>query len=214
MRTATAFFLALGILLSSASMAQDRSMDENVVRGLDNEERLAALQRDLPALDRLWSDQFTVNAPNNQVVVGKRAVLDTFVRAGVINFSVFERQIEYVRVDGAFVTIMGLETVQPVADAPTAGLVAGQSIKRRFTNIWKNETGTWRLSLRHANVIPTGRRSPTYLRAATREQRQLAGSGYRQTAKLMLRVPHPRSGNTGVYGYRAIVAPAFVGLAR
>lgn len=53
MRTATAFFLALGILLSSASMAQDRSMDENVVRGLDNEERLAALQRDLPALGTL-----------------------------------------------------------------------------------------------------------------------------------------------------------------
>ena len=88
------------------------------MRGLDNEERLAALKRDLPALDRLWSDQFTVNAPNNQVVVGKRAVLDTFVRAGVINFSVFERQIEFVRVDGTFVIIMGLETVQPIADAP------------------------------------------------------------------------------------------------
>jgi hypothetical protein len=128
-------------------------MDENVVRGLDNEERLAALKRDLPALERLWSDQFTVNAPNNQVVVGKRAVLDTFVRAGVINFSVFDRQIEFVRVDGAFVVIMGLETVQPIADAPAAGLVAGQTVRRRFTNVWKNEAGTWRLWLRHANVI-------------------------------------------------------------
>ena len=155
MTTATAFLFALSILLSTGSMAQDRSMDENVVRGLDNEERLAALNRDLPALDRLWSDQFTVNAPNNQVVVGKRAVLDTFVRAGVINFSVFERQIEFVRVDGIFVIIMGLETVQPIADAPAAGLVAGQTIRRRFTTIWTNEGGTWQLSLRHANVIAT-----------------------------------------------------------
>jgi hypothetical protein len=25
---------------------------------------------------------------------------------------------------------------------------------RRFTTIWKNEIGTWRLFVRHANVIP------------------------------------------------------------
>jgi hypothetical protein len=135
--------------------AQDRISDEHYVRSLDDEERIAALMRDVPALERLWSEQFAVNAPNNQVVVGRRAVLDTFVRAGVINFSSFERQIEFIRADGAFVVIMGLETVQPVSDAPSAGLVAGQTIKRRFTNIWKNEAGTWRLFVRHANVMPS-----------------------------------------------------------
>lgn len=31
----------------------------------------------------------------------------------------------------------------PVADAPAAGLVAGRTTKRRFTNVWKNEGGTW-----------------------------------------------------------------------
>ena len=56
---------------------------------------------------------------------------------------------------GRAADVVGLETVQPIADAPAEGLVAGQTIKRRFTNIWKNETGTWRLSLRHANVIAT-----------------------------------------------------------
>jgi hypothetical protein len=44
--------------------------------------------------------------------------------------------------------------VQPISDAPSAGLVAGQAIKRDFTNVWKNEAGTWRLFVRHANVIP------------------------------------------------------------
>jgi hypothetical protein len=71
-------------------MAQGQRADEEHVRALDEEERIAALRRDIPALERLWSDQFAVNAPNNQVVVGRRAVLDTFVRAGVINFSTFE----------------------------------------------------------------------------------------------------------------------------
>src|SRR5207248_156345 len=48
----------------------------------------------------------------------------------------------------------GLETVEPVSDAPSAGLVAGRTITRRFTNIWRNEAGTWRLFVRHANVLP------------------------------------------------------------
>ena len=154
MRIATALFLLLSSLLWTVAMAQDHNSDEELVRSLDDQERIAALNRDGAALERLWSEQFILNAPNNQVVVGKRAVLDTFVRAGIINFSTFERQIEFVRADGAFVIIMGLETVQPVSDAPSAGLVAGQAIKRRFTNVWKNEAGTWRLFVRHANVIP------------------------------------------------------------
>ena len=136
-------------------MAHERMSDEQRVRTLDNEERLAALQRDIPALERLWSEHLSVNAPNNQVVAGRHAVLDAFVHSGVINFATFERHIEFLRVDGPFVIIMGLETVQPSSDAPSAGLVAGQTIGRRFTNIWKKEEGTWRLFVRHANVIPS-----------------------------------------------------------
>lgn len=151
--------LSVLVLLSwgtwAEAQAQRRMSDEELVRSLDDQERAAALKRDVAALERLWSDQFTVNAPNNQVVIGKAAVLDTFVHAGVINFSSFERQIEFVRVDGGFAIIMGLETVRPISDAPSAGLVAGQAVRRRFTNIWKKEAGTWRLFARHANVIPT-----------------------------------------------------------
>ena len=154
MRTTLAALLLLTMSLWTVAMAHDRRSDEDHVRSLDDQERIAALKRDIPALERLWSEEFIVNAPNNQVVVGRRAVLETFVRAGVINFSIFERQIELIRADGPFVVIMGLETVEPVSDAPSAGLVAGRTITRRFTNIWRNEAGTWRLFVRHANVIP------------------------------------------------------------
>jgi ketosteroid isomerase-like protein len=141
-------------VLGTVAMPQDRNSDEELVRLRDDQERIAALKRDISALEGLWSEQLVVNAPNNQVVIGKRAVLATFVGSGVINFSKFERQIEFVCVDGSFVFIMGLETVQPISDAPSAGLVAGQAVNRRFTNVWKNEAGTWRLFARHANVIP------------------------------------------------------------
>jgi ketosteroid isomerase-like protein len=150
-----ALVLCLTTSLGEGVMTQAHDSVENIVRQLDDQERVAALDRDVPALRRLWSEQFTVNAPNNQVVTGRQAVLDTFVGAGVINFSKFERQIEFVRVDGHFVFIMGLETLVPVADAPAAGLIAGRTARRRFTNIWKDEDGTWRLYARHANVIPS-----------------------------------------------------------
>ena len=62
----------------------------------------------------------------------------------------FERKSESVRVDGDLAIIMGAETVRPTAGAP----MAGQTIQRRFTNIWRRGDRTWRLYARHANVLP------------------------------------------------------------
>jgi ketosteroid isomerase-like protein len=134
-------------------MAHNSTSEEASVRALDDQERIAALKRDTVALERLWSDDFVVNAPNYEVSVGKRAALDAFVRGGIINFSSFERQIEFSRTDGDFTFIMGLETLVPLTDAPSFGLKAGRPTQRRFTNIWKRESSTWRLYARHANVI-------------------------------------------------------------
>lgn len=150
-RSAFSILLLLTVGTSTGARAQSRTSDEETVRSLDDLERIAALKRDIPALERLWSEQFTVNAPNNRIVIGKRAVLDTFVHAGVINFSSFERKIEFIRVDGDLAIIMGAETVRPIGDAP----MAGQTVHRRFTNIWKKGDGTWRLFARHANMIPS-----------------------------------------------------------
>ena len=153
MRNTLTLLLLVGLPLG-VSMEQNRIADEERVRALDDEERIAALKRDVPTLERLWSEHLTVNAPNHQVVVGRRATLDTFVHTGIINFSRFDRKIEFIRADGDFVFIMGLETVTPIGNAPSAGLIAGRTIERRFTNIWKKEGPAWRLFARHANVIP------------------------------------------------------------
>lgn len=148
--------MLVGFVQGSIVMAQERETDEQRVRALDDQERIAARERDLAALERLWSEHFTVNAPNNEVVVGRQAVLDTFVHSGIIDFETFDRRIEFIRAEGPFVIIMGLETVKPRTDAPGAGLAAGRTIERRFTNIWRKEGATWRLFARHANVITSG----------------------------------------------------------
>ncbi len=153
MRRVTVPLLAMFLIAGGRAVAQNVASDEATVRSFDDQERIAALNRDTVELERLWSDDFVVNAPNNKVAVGKRSALDAFVRSGVINFSSFERLIEFIHVDGDFAFIMGLETLVPLSDAPSFGLKAGQPTQRRFTNIWKREGGTWRLYARHANVI-------------------------------------------------------------
>ena len=148
MKTMALLVLPLLMVLAGGSPAQGQSPAEARVRALDDEERIAALKRDTTALERLWSDQFVANGPNNKVVADKRALMNALVPR-----SSYVRQIEFVRVDGDFAFIMGSETLVAVKDAPGVGLVAGQPTRRRFTNVWKREGDTWRLYARHANVI-------------------------------------------------------------
>jgi ketosteroid isomerase-like protein len=141
--------LFLGCVSSDMATQAQVSAEGETIRSLDDQERTALLNRDIAGLERLWSDQLTVNAPTNQVVVGKSAVL-ALVKRGLIHYSSFERKTEFIRVDGNVAVVMGAETVQPIGDAP----MAAQTIQRRFTHIWKKEGTTWRLIARHANVVP------------------------------------------------------------
>jgi ketosteroid isomerase-like protein len=120
---------------------------EQTIRALESRTRAAVVNRDRSTLEELWSDRLTVNAPNNQVARGKSTVLALFDQ-GVIDYSQFDATIESVSVDGDVVVIMGSETVRPIRNAP----MAGRTVFRRFTNIWKLEPAGWRLAYRHANV--------------------------------------------------------------
>jgi ketosteroid isomerase-like protein len=150
-RTITTLLSLLFVTPYAGAQAPGRdSAAEATVRALDDQERLAALNQDYAALERLWSEHVIVNAPLNQILPNRSALLDHF-RKGMTTRSSFERSIEQVRVDGDMAIVMGAETIKPIGNAPRAG----QTVHRRFTNIWKKEGGTWRLWARHANnVIP------------------------------------------------------------
>jgi ketosteroid isomerase-like protein len=125
------------------------SATEATVRALDDQERRAALDHDYAALERLWSEHFLVNAPTNTILPNRSAVLEHF-RKGMTTRSSYERSVEHVRVDGDIAIVMGAETLKPTDQAP----FAGQTVQRRFTNIWKKEKDNqWRLWARHANWI-------------------------------------------------------------
>jgi ketosteroid isomerase-like protein len=122
--------------------------DEKTIRSLEEQEVIAVLNEDIPALERLWSDQMVVNNPQNGITATRADVIDR-VRRGLIRYSSFERRIEALRFSGDVAIVMGAETVvrkggPPGSDAP---------IHRRFTNIWKRSGSTWHSIARHANVV-------------------------------------------------------------
>ena len=121
---------------------------EAEIRQIDNEEATAVLTADLLTLETLWADDFTVNGPNNQILKGKKNALE-LVKSGIIDYSSFEREHEAVLLYGDTAIMMGLETVKPKGNSP----FAGQTLRRRFTNIWMKQNGRWLLIARQATII-------------------------------------------------------------
>jgi ketosteroid isomerase-like protein len=89
-----------------------------------------------------------VNAPANRVAPNRHAVFD-LIRQGRIHYSSFEATIEHIRVDSDLAIVMGAETVRPTGKAP----LAGQTVNRRYTHVWRKGDDGWRLIARHANLL-------------------------------------------------------------
>ncbi len=134
--------------LVSAQSAKQNDALEQEIRKLDSAEADAVLRSDLAALEKIWVEDFTVNNPGNEISKG-RAEAVKLIRAGIIKYSSFVREIETILFHGNTVVVMGLETVKPIGNAPGAG----QTLRRRYTNIWMKKKGKWLLTARHANVI-------------------------------------------------------------
>ncbi len=99
-------------------------------------------------MDEMLATNAVVNAPINRVV-SRDNVIER-ARAGQIAYEPNAvRNIEFAGVRGAHVIIMGEEVVHPTEDTPHAGEV----VRRRFTDIWGEEQGRWRLQARQSTVV-------------------------------------------------------------
>jgi len=116
---------------------------EQEIRRLDAAHADAVLRGDLAAMDTIWTEDFIVNNPFNEIDKADR------IRSGGVSYSSFLREIEAVRIYENTALVMGKETVVPKGKSPDAG----KTIHRRYTNIWMMREGKWRLVARHASVI-------------------------------------------------------------
>jgi ketosteroid isomerase-like protein len=143
-RNVAAALATVGLAL--AASAEDTV--EQQIRELDAKEAAAMLAADLAGLDRLWSADFVVNAPDNEVKA--KAQVLAAVREGRIAYSAFDREVERVVVHGDVAVSMGGETVVPKGDRPDAG----KPLARRYSHVWRRIGGAWSLIARHANLAP------------------------------------------------------------
>jgi len=125
----------------------DRKADSEI-RRLNAQEVDALLHNDTKALSILWSDDMVVTNPLNKLVT-KQQVLG-MVDSGLLAFTSYDRQIEYIHVYGNAAVVAGSETVVWAGKFP----LAGKTSHLRFTGVWTKQAGRWQQVARHANIIP------------------------------------------------------------
>lgn len=126
-----------------AQNAKHKAAIEQEIRRLDLAHADAILRGDLAAVDKIWTEDFIVNNPFNEIDKANR------IRTGAVTYSSFVRVPEAIVIHGDTVIVMGREEVVPKGASPDAG----KTINRRYTNIWMKRQGKWRLVARHASVI-------------------------------------------------------------
>jgi hypothetical protein len=120
---------------------------EQQVRAAEERHRHAFLANDAPAIDAVLAQDFVVNSPQNRVV--EKPALLGLVRSGALTLASFDQHIEAIRRFGDVVTVMGEDRVVYAAPSPTAG----QTHRRRFTDLWQLRGGDWRFVARQATII-------------------------------------------------------------
>jgi hypothetical protein len=94
------------------------------------------------------ADDLVVNNPQNNVSMpGDTARMNA---AGRIRYDLYLRTIEYAGRRGDLVVLMGEERVTRKGAPP------GEVEVRRFTDIWRQDGGKWRLTVRQASRVPPG----------------------------------------------------------
>ena len=143
---ALAAFLTVAALLVPAQTSGGMRVEEEV-RQLNAQEVEGLRRNDVKALMRIWSEDFVVTNPLNKFV--KRDQVIGLVESGVLAFTSYDRQIEYVRIYGDTAVVVGSETVVWAGKMPNPGKV----MHLRFTAIWVRQAGRWREVARHANIV-------------------------------------------------------------
>src|SRR5262245_56487187 len=138
----------IATILVMGQNAKQKNNREGEIRKIDLAEADAVLRNDAAAAEAFYADDIVVNNPRYTVTNGKQALL-ALIKAGTIHYSSFVREIETITFQGETAIVMGKETVKPDGNAPGAG----QTILRRYSNIWMKRNSKWQLIARHANIV-------------------------------------------------------------
>jgi hypothetical protein len=137
------------LLLATPCSATDIS--ESSLRAADAEQMRIIVDGDSKAQGTFMHDNYIVNGPSNRVL--RKPVLVEMLAHGKMASDRFERTIEGTAITGNIGIVMGSELVRPGAGSDLAQSFGDRDLKRRFTNVFIFEGGSWRFLARQASVI-------------------------------------------------------------
>ena len=139
--------IVLAALMAATAAVAQTPPAEDAVRRANDREVAAFIASDTTTLAALWSDEFIVTNPLNRLLAKPRVLAMT--ASHFVAMSALTRSIDYIRVYGPMTIVAGSEVVTWAGTFP----LAGQTSMLRFTAVWRNENGTWREIVRHANIV-------------------------------------------------------------
>lgn len=132
-------------LYANYMFAQNENIEAEI-KNLEQAEVKALQDKDTNTIKKLWDKDYIVNNPESKIVLAKPNPLDRpVIQKTKVSFT---REVEKILINGDIAISMGNETV-----VPADGSNQGQTIRRRYTNIWMKKDGSWKLVARHANII-------------------------------------------------------------
>jgi hypothetical protein len=156
----TRFFTLLLLLLTAMNAYTDSNVDaENpaVMSVLAIQEQMHeyAISGDGVSFGELISVDFVASDPSN--TIRHRDELIALVSSGRLIYESIETSIDYARqIGNNLVVVMGTESTQQNAvpvDGELEEVALTKTLKRRFTNVFRNEQGSWRLLIKQSTII-------------------------------------------------------------
>jgi len=154
-------FIASTLLLSIFAFANaDPAVDTEdpavrAVLAVQDQIHEFGIAGDAKSFGALISEEFVASDPSN--TIRRRDELIGLVSSGRLRYESIEASIDFARqVGDDLVVVMGTESTLQSAvpvDGNLATVATSHKLKRRFTNVFRNEQGKWRLLIKQSTII-------------------------------------------------------------
>jgi ketosteroid isomerase-like protein len=115
----------------------------------------AAFASDAAVFRDLLSEDLVVNDPGNNI--RHRDDLISLFASGEVAYRSGKATVDYADELGDLVVIMGTESTVLAAVPKGSPWGPGATLHRRYTNVYRNEAGTWRLIIKQSTVFSVER---------------------------------------------------------
>lgn len=146
---------AIYVLIASVALmgaaAPEQEPTETSLRAADAEQMRIIVEEDAKAQQEFMHPNYMLNGPAN--AVKRKPELVAMLARGDIASETFERKMEGIAITGDVGIVMGSEIVTPAPTSNLGRLHPGQTLHRRYTNVFLWQEGRWRFLARQASIV-------------------------------------------------------------